>query len=350
MGGYRVRCPVLVIVGLLLVPLLVAGQEASPGESKGNGDVSKEQVQEEPQPVIAEEVKDKSNKDYISPDDSVSNIENIANEIKSEHENTEKQNKKAKDIFYLKKNSYNPQDADYKDSVALVNKVLEMKGKQNKKKHEEIDFQTLANFVHGNVEDIHQVNKESEEEEEMAAIETAVSNVEEDKKDIGKSVTEELTVKLLEHFKAFEVLALPPLHLACVTSTERDYFPQKQDKGFDTRLGHLSPQYEILQKYVAGANKEGVTMPLKRPFLMSVTPQMNSTVVRASCAWLSTFSNLIPSQMDRHLGFLDIPQPIDERVEIYATGQTIKFCRTFTGFANDWIYRREAKKADGCNT
>ena len=73
--------------------------------------------------------------------------------------------------------------------------------------------------------------------------------------------------------------------------------------------------------------------------------------------------------MDRHLGFLDVPQPSDPDVkvlqgtycfiihgikcviintkyqnlapQIFATGETIKFQSSFRGFANDWIYRTE---------
>ena len=63
--------------------------------------------------------------------------------------------------------------------------------------------------------------------------------------------------------------------------------------------------------------------------------------------------------MDRHLGFLEIPQPLNPKIEvkvlkvnicplisfqIYASGQKIKYARTFVGFANDWIYRKEVKK------
>ena len=68
--------------------------------------------------------------------------------------------------------------------------------------------------------------------------------------------------------------------------------------------------------------------------------------------------------MDRHLGFLEIPQPAQPNIEvsrvstpltplpdptssavqIYASGRTVKYARTFAGFANDWIYRQEVKK------
>jgi len=47
--------------------------------------------------------------------------------------------------------------------------------------------------------------------------------------------------------------------------------------------------------------------------------------------------------MDRHLGFLEIPQPRNPKIEIYASGKKIKYSRTFSGFANDYIYRKEVK-------
>ena len=108
----------------------------------------------------------------------------------------------------------------------------------------------------------------------------------------------------------------------------------------------------------------GRKLPLNYPIFLTVTPKPNGTVERAVCVWLSSFSPLIPPEMDRHLGFLEIPQPAQPNIEvsrvstpltplpdptssavqIYASGRTVKYARTFAGFANDWIYRQEVKK------
>lgn len=89
----------------------------------------------------------------------------------------------------------------------------------------------------------------------------------------------------------------------------------------------------------------------------------------------------VPPEMDRHLGFLEIPQPVNNNIEvipsfflfshnnyiyhttckvrqkcwlltriqmcnppqIYASGKHVKFTRSFTGDASDWLYRKEVK-------
>ena len=191
----------------------------------------------------------------------------------------------------------------------------------------------------------------------------------------------QLEKRVLRHLAWYEEQEVPPLHLACTAVSMLDTFPARADTNFSRQFGLESEYVGQLQRYLEGENKEGECvccvlssfltgncwpgrkLPLNFPIFLTVTPKPNGTVERAVCVWLSSFSPLIPPEMDRHLGFLEIPQPaqpnievssstsltalpdpISSAVQIYASGRTVKYARTFAGFANDWIYRQEVKK------
>merc|ERR1712042_21704 len=151
-------------------------------------------------------------------------------------------------------------------------------------------------------------------------------------------------VKIISHMEEYEEQNVDPLHLACTAETMLDTFPYKSDLNFSREFGIESDSFLTLQRYLMGENVESMKLELNFPIFLTVTPLLNNTVERAICVWISSFSNLIPPEMDRHLGFLEIPQPSDPKIEIYASGGKTRYARQFSGFANDWIYRKEVKK------
>jgi len=153
-----------------------------------------------------------------------------------------------------------------------------------------------------------------------------------------------LPSKTLNHFEEYQEKEVEPLHTACTKTNLLDAFPLKSDTNFSQNFGIESTAFLTLQDYINGKNAAGWKMPLNYPVFLTVTPQESNTVERRLCVWLSSFSSLIPPEMDRHLGFLEIPQPSSQNIEIFANGKRIKYSRTFKGFANDYIYRKEVKK------
>jgi len=156
---------------------------------------------------------------------------------------------------------------------------------------------------------------------------------------------EENTLKMpnLKSYDGFEEQEVPPLHLACTAVETLDQFPVKGDMNFSKEFGIESQYFNVLHQYLSGENVQGRNISLNFPVFLSVTPKSNNTVERAICLWLSSFSSLVPPEMDRHLGFLEIPQPVNNNIEIYASGKHVKFTRSFTGDASDWLYRKEVK-------
>jgi len=147
-------------------------------------------------------------------------------------------------------------------------------------------------------------------------------------------------VKSYETFAEEEV---PPLHLACIAVETLDQFPVRGDMNFSKEFGIESQYFDTLHRYLLGKNVEVRNISLNFPIFLSVTPKSNNTVERSICLWISRFSSLVPPEMDRHLGFLEIPQPVDNNIEIYASGKHNKFARSFTGEASDWLFRKEVK-------
>jgi len=95
-----------------------------------------------------------------------------------------------------------------------------------------------------------------------------------------------------------------------------DTFPLEDDLNFGSMYGLESEDFTMLDKYLKGNNVGHRRMPLNFPVFFTVTPKTNNTVERAICVWISEFSRLVPPEMDRHLGFLEIPQPLDPNIEV----------------------------------
>ena len=132
--------------------------------------------------------------------------------------------------------------------------------------------------------------------------------------------------------QTFEEEEVPPLHLACTSVDTLDQFPVRGDMNFSKEFGIESQYFEILHHYLHGKNVEVRNISLNFPIFLSVTPKSNNTVERSICLWISRFSSLVsqceegklilmialqvPPEMDRHLGFLEIPQPVDNNIEV----------------------------------
>ena len=85
--------------------------------------------------------------------------------------------------------------------------------------------------------------------------------------------------------------------------------------------------------------------PAPSPTLTPTPTPTPTPTTRYHLRWIGTLvSWTSPSPWTLGLRFVTYSSILLHILQIFAAGETVKYRSTFKGFANDWIYRTEAKK------